>query len=59
MAKPLDNDLRKRIVGTMREVECCRAVARRLRTNPKRKEKKSCHKPHLRGTGRVELLYHG
>lgn len=59
MAKPLDNDLRKRIVGTMQEAERFRAVAQRLRTNPERKEKKPCHKPHLRGTGRVELPYHG
>ena len=31
MAKPLDNDLRIRIVGTMQEVGCCRAVGRQFR----------------------------
>ena len=31
MAKPLDNDLRKRMVETMLEVDCCRAVARQFR----------------------------
>ena len=31
MAKPLDDDLRKRMVETMREVNCCSAVARRFR----------------------------
>ena len=34
MAKPLDDDLRKRMVGTMREVGCCRAVARQYRVAP-------------------------
>ena len=28
MAKPLDDGLRKRMVGTMREVGCCRAVGK-------------------------------
>ena len=31
MAKPLDNDFRKRIVGTMQAADYCRAVARRFR----------------------------
>ena len=31
MAKPLDNDLRKRMVETMWEVNCCSAVARQFR----------------------------
>ena len=31
MAKPLDDDLRKRMVGTMREVGCRRAVGRQFR----------------------------
>ena len=34
MAKPLDDDLRKRMVETMREVGCCRAVARQYRVAP-------------------------
>ena len=34
MAKPLDNDLRKRMVETMREVNCCRSVARQFRVAP-------------------------
>ena len=31
MAKPLDDDLRKRIVESMQEVKCCRAVGRQFR----------------------------
>ena len=31
MAKPLDDDLRKRIVEAMQEADCCRAVGRQFR----------------------------
>ena len=63
MAKPLDDDLRKRIVETMWEVGCCRAVARQYRVAPstvsrlmKRVERTGSHAPGKMGGHRKRIL---
>ena len=63
MAKPLDNDLHIRIVETMREVGCCRAVGRQFRVAAstvsrlmKRVERTGSHAPGKMGGHRKRIL---